>query len=60
MRYGNTRSKNTNLHPLEDGYAKSYFRKQGKTKEQVLNHILSLNPDTKREAIIKYVDELFS
>lgn len=27
--------------PLEDGYAKSYFRKQGKTKEQVLNHILS-------------------
>lgn len=46
--------------PLEDGYAKSYFRKQGKTKEQVLAHILSLNPDTKREAIIKYVDELFS
>ena len=46
--------------PVEDGYVKSYIRSLGRTKEEILGAMLTLNPDSEREYIVKYVDELFS
>ena len=46
--------------PVEDGYVKSYIRSLGRTKEEILSAMLTLNPDSERERIVKYVDELFS